>query len=37
MERDRGTFAVTSPSVAQHIGVLGMWSGPESFDRADDF
>ena len=37
MQRVQGTFAATSPSVAQHIGAVGMWSSPDSYDRADDY
>jgi len=33
----RGKLICTKPSVVQHIGKLGIWSGDHGYDFADDF
>lgn len=35
--RDGWTLGCTAPSVVQHLGAEGVWSGGRQFDRAEDF
>ena len=37
MEKYNGIYAVTVPSVVQHIGKSGLWSNVKRFDSSSDF